>query len=249
MVDREWIVIADAHLGAKPRGLERLLGLVESLDPKTQGLWFLGDLFHIWAGPKKFRTPPVDRLVAALWAFREAGGVSRLVVGNRDAFFKEIGPADPPYQGLPFAVIALDFDTLETAAGLVLAHHGDLVNQTDQAYLRWRGWMRGRWLRLPFALMPKPLAQSIMFRLEAKLQQTNLGFKMSFPQAQWQRFVENIAQTTSPKLLLVGHFHPPQPIETQVGQTLGLVVPGWLETCTYLKVKTDLTYETLVAAP
>ncbi|MDT8447673.1 MAG: hypothetical protein RRB13_12340 [bacterium] len=244
----EWIAIADPHLGARPGDLAAVTQLILSLDPARQELIFLGDLFHIWAGPERFHTDEVKALMATLWAFRERGGSSRLVVGNRDAFFKEVQVGEPPYQGLPFARIAQDFDRIETPQGLLLCTHGDLVNQEDRAYLRWRKVIRSRVFRWAFELMPKAWAKKLMFGLEAKLRESNLNYKMSFPTEQWENWTRQLAAQERPKLVLVGHFHPSEPIDQSIESGHAVVVPGWLEGCRYLKIHADLSYETLAAA-
>jgi len=243
MHSKEWIVVADPHLNGEGGDVEAMIELIEHLDPINQSLLFLGDLFHIWAGPKKFHTPPVEALLAALWGFKEKGGVSHLVGGNRDAFLSPQGGRASKH--LPFEVIALDFDSIDTPEGLILAHHGDLVNQEDEAYLKWRKVMSSWWFRGCFELMPGLVAKKIMFRLEEKLKGTNRSFKVQFPQEQWEQFVQEVAQAQAPRLLLVGHFHPRDVIETTVGSTQALVVPGWLETHQFVIIHRDLSYETL----
>lgn len=243
MSNFEWIAIADPHLGAQPDDLHSMTGLIKQLDPLRQGLLFLGDLFHVWAGPEKFHTDDVKRLMASLWAFRQRGGRARLVVGNRDAFFAEVHPGEQPYQGLPFERIALDFDRIQTSGGLLLASHGDLVNSEDKAYLRWRKWMRSSAFRLAFELMPSTWAQKLMFKLEAQLRETNLDYKISFPEAQWTAWCEQLRRSEQPQLILVGHFHPSDAIITPFEEGTALVAPGWLSGRKYLVIKDDLSFE------
>jgi len=243
MAGKEWIVIADPHLSGEGGDVEAMVDLISQVQPAKQSILFLGDLFHIWAGPQKFHTPPVQRLLVALWTFKEKGGTSHLVVGNRDAFFSPQGSRASVH--LPFDVISPEFDQIDSPAGMILAHHGDLVNQLDEKYLAWRKVMNRWWFRGLFQLMPSLVAQKVMFKVEAKLKGTNRAFKIQFPEEQWRSYVLEIATTMSPALLLVGHFHPEQVIETKAGNTLALVIPGWLENHRFVKISPDLSYETL----
>ena len=240
---KEWIVIADSHLGAGPGDLEPILALILKTPAKERGLIFFGDLFHIWAGPRKFHTLEVSTLMAALTEFQGRGGQVRLVMGNRDALLEETQLGGPGFEGLPFDRIAQENDQIETPSGSILLAHGDLVNQLDQRYLRWRAVYRSAWFRWAFTLLPKKKAQKIMVGLEAKLKGTNLHFKLEFPWPQWEHWLETQVRFWAPRLILVGHFHPEQLIETKLGTTTALVIPDWLNSRCYLWVKEDLSYE------
>ena len=66
MGDKNIIAIADPHLGVTPGDVKEMIRFIGTLDPIDNDLLFLGDLFHIWAGPKKYHTPPVESMLVVL---------------------------------------------------------------------------------------------------------------------------------------------------------------------------------------
>jgi UDP-2,3-diacylglucosamine pyrophosphatase LpxH len=235
------VVITDSHLGAKAGDVDLMIRFIATLEPAQTELLFLGDLFHIWAGPKKFRTELVDRLLEILREFRANGGKCYLVTGNRDVFFQEQAKRQTN-SDLPFDRIAVDGLQLERKGGTLFAVHGDTINSKDFRYLRWRKLIRHWVFRLPFRLIPAPIAKKIMFALEEKLKQTNLEFRREFPDEEWIRFLERTHLSRSPVLVIAGHFHPRQTVVGVYRSTTGLVLPDWCENLFYLEVADNLTY-------
>ncbi len=234
-------LLADGHLGAQAGDIDHFVHWLEGLDPMRTELILLGDFCHIWAGPKKYHTEGVTRLLEALTRFDQAGGRVDLVVGNRDIFF-DFGQ-DYPHQGLPFQEISGDFLTRTIQGKRLLCAHGDLVNRQDEQYLRWRGWVRSKAFRWFFSLLPSFWVKGVMTRLEEKLQQTNQGHRLSFPLEEWQAFLEQARREPGFDLLCIGHFHPESLLETPVGSGMGLVLPDWQSSGQVLKIDEDLNYE------
>ena len=242
MKESRWLyVIAESHLGAREGDLEAMISFLSSLDPEQSEILFLGDLFHIWAGPAKFHTDSVRQLLGFLHDFRSRAGRVYLMTGNRDVFFPEV-PGRRKDWGLPFDRIATEALVLEKAGGKLMAVHGDTVNSRDINYLRWRNMVRSPLFRLPFRLMPARIARKIMFSLESKLKQTNLAFRKDFPEEEWLKFLEHIQLLSSPDLLLCGHFHPETLICNQVEQTTGLILPDWCDSRFYLLIDENLAF-------
>lgn len=238
---RKIYVLADGHLGANSGGLDRLLGFIAGLEPKSSSLVFLGDLFHVWAGPKKYHSPEVTELMQALQAFDQAGGEARLVVGNRDVFFKAGAPYPDP--NLPFVEISPDFLILLQGEKKLLFTHGDLVNSQDVKYLKWRKIVRSKAFRLFFAMLPSSRVKKIMFGVEGELKKTNQAFRLAFPEEEWQSFIAQTYDTHPFDLLMVGHFHPAEPIITPLKGSIAMVLPDWLSRSEILQVNEDCTYE------
>lgn len=242
MTQRKIKVIADSHLGTKPGDEERMIRFIDSVDPSVYSILFLGDLFHIWAGPKRYHTPSVSRVLERISEFRRAGGSTYLVAGNRDVFFREEKNFREKNR-LPFDRIELNFMELEFNGRKLLAFHGDTVNRLDRQYLCWRKLIRSAWFRFIFGLLPSPLVKKIMFSLEEKLKRTNPSFRKAFPEEEWLAFLESVAAEFDPAMVLAGHFHPEAPIVSQVRSLTGIVVPGWCESAKYLEITEDLSYK------
>ncbi len=241
MDNREIIAIADPHLGTKKGDVDHILRFLHSLPPEKTKLLFLGDLFHIWAGPRKYHTEPVQRLMQGLEQFREKGGELFLVTGNRDAFFPG-RPVSANESRLPFDLIAPDFLEITVKSKKLIAFHGDTINSKDKRYLRWRKLIRLRLFQGVFSIIPAGQVKKIMFSLEEKLKQTNMAFRKEFPEEEWLTFIQSIYEKHHPNLVLAGHFHPREPIVTQHQTTTGLIVPDWCENHVYLSIKDDLSY-------
>jgi len=242
MGDKNIIAIADPHLGVTLGDVEEMIRLIETLDPVDNDLLFLGDLFHIWAGPEKYHTPWVESMLAVLKGFRESGGKVYLVVGNRDVFLSG-HPGNKRLKNLPFDNIFPDFGMISLGGQQVMAVHGDTINTLDTRYLRWRRTIRHPLFEKFFDLMPAVWVKKIMFRLEADLKQTNLDYRKSFPVAEWDRFVDQVSADHAPGLLLCGHFHPKDMIIKKAGDMTAIVIPDWFKTGDCLRVTGDLSYE------
>lgn len=240
MSTRRIIAIADPHLGSIEGDVERMVEFIRSIDPTSTQLLFLGDLFHIWAGPRKYHTASVKTLMEELAIFRQKGGISYLIAGNRDVFFPEI--SDPTHtKPFPFSIISGEHCHIQLGKHRIVAVHGDTVNSKDLQYLKWRKLIRHWLFRGIFHLIPAFGVKRIMVSLERKLKGTNMAFRKSFPEEEWCRFLEEIHQRLSPDLLLAGHFHPETPIVTELKDLKGVVVPAWNPTGEYLEIDTDLT--------
>lgn len=242
MINKNLVVIADPHLGVIPGDVEEMGRFIETLDPAVSELVFLGDLFHIWAGPEKYHTPLVSRMLESLRGYRKVGGRVFLVVGNRDAFLSG-HPKNRRLQHLPFDAIFPDFGILKPGSREVMVVHGDTVNQHDVRYLRWRRTIRHPLFERFFDLLPASWVKRIMFRLEANLQQTNMEYRRQFPVVEWDCFVDRAAAEHGVDLLLCGHFHPKELIIKTSGNTTAIVVPDWIREGAYLRVDADLSYE------
>lgn len=240
--DRTIIAVADPHLESIPDDVAYMVRFVNSLDPAAHVLVFLGDLFHTWTASPSYHSGPQQELMDSLGRFRSQGGAVYLTVGNRDLFFKD-AVAGSDANGLPFDVISRESIRLDTANGLVLALHGDTVNRDDSAYLRWRRFVRSAAVEKLFRFIPVETGKKIISALEKKIKTTNQRFRIDFPHDNWSRFVSDHSRDGKPNLLLVGHFHPEQPIITQDGDTTAIVVPSWHPARAYLEIDTRLGFQ------
>lgn len=242
------IVIADPHLGSVEGDVQQMVDFIRSIDTHSTQLLFLGDLFHIWAGPQKYHTTKVMTLMKELSSFRKRGGVSYLIAGNRDVFLPEItNPAHT--HPFPFSFISGEYCFIELAGSKIVAAHGDTINSKDLQYLKWRKVVRSWWFRAFFNLIPAFWVKKIMISLERKLKGTNMAFRKVFPDEEWQHFLKMIDQTFNPDLLIAGHFHPKDPIITNMKNFKGVVVPAWNPGGRYLEISTDLALSFKSIAP
>ncbi|MDH5561389.1 MAG: metallophosphoesterase [Deltaproteobacteria bacterium] len=237
MKKQRLIVIADSHLGTREGDLKRMLAFIETIDPKEDELLFLGDLFHIWAAPLGYHTDQVSLLLSGLMDFKQSGGRVHLVMGNRDVFFTDKDENED--SRLPFTTIRRDFLEFRIKDKKILFIHGDTVNSLDTQYLKWRKTVRSRWFKAAFSCVPSFYVKKIMFSLEDKLKNTNLEFRKKFPQEEWQKYLLMVKEKYQADFLLIGHFHPKEPILTELPGIRGIVVPDWHDNQNYYLIDQD----------
>jgi UDP-2,3-diacylglucosamine hydrolase len=195
-------IIADSHLGG-PGGeagplVEQIHGVAEQ---GCERLILLGDIFHIWVAKKRFETPEVRAVMAAVQEARRRGVRVEYVEGNRD-FFVGTGP-----YAACFDRVALEV-SFEAAGCRYLAVHGDGLNDRDTQYRWWRWLSKSLPVRLAMRLVPTRLAQRLVHSTEAKLAQTNFKHKRQVPEAVLRAYGEKRLAEGYDALLL-GHFHEP----------------------------------------
>jgi UDP-2,3-diacylglucosamine pyrophosphatase LpxH len=236
------IVIADPHLESVPNDVEVMAQFIRSLQPAEHAMVFLGDLFHVWTESDKYRTSRQKQLLDQLRTFRVQGGSVFLTVGNRDLFFEDRSFSS--YENsLPFDAISRNSLSFLSKDDIIMAHHGDTVNKNDNAYLLWRRIVRSSLMKFFFSLIPTDKGKKLIYASEKKIKKTNKKFRIFFPEEDWSQFVKEYHQRYAPSLLLVGHFHPSEPIIAEHGSTTGIVVPSWHMTQEYLAIDTQFHYQ------
>lgn len=240
--NREIVAIADPHLESVPDDVERMIQFVGTLKPAEHVLLFLGDLFHVWTASGRYHTARQKQLLDELSAFRSQGGLVFLTAGNRDLFFED-KTFLAPETGLPFDAIGRNFLRFHSGDDVIVAHHGDTVNLSDSAYLRWRKIVRSAWVKSIFNIFTAKRGKQLLYASEKRIKKTNSRFKIYFPEENWRKFVEEHHECCSPRLLLVGHFHPQSPVIAKQGSTTGIVVPSWHMTQAYLTIDAQLRFQ------
>lgn len=244
MDEKKVIVIADAHLGSQDNDVDTMIRFIDSLDPDKNEVVFLGDVFHIWAAPRRYQSKSVKIFLRRLTQFTQKGGRSHLVLGNRDLFFPELVENHKRLH-LPFSTISKEFFEMEFTGKTFLFHHGDTVNTLDQQYLKWRSIVRSLWFRCLIALLPSGKVKKLMKKAELSFKKTNKKFRVDFPEQEWEIFLEEVAEMYQPDYLLIGHFHPKVPIKNVCKGTQGVVISDWMKDRSYLEIDAKLNLNML----
>ncbi len=204
-------IVADSHLGGPggPSGplVEQLLELPER---GCRHLLFLGDVFQVWMGSRRWETPEVRELVPALRQLRDAGLRVDYVEGNRD-FFLNGSPYEELFDHLSTEV------AFEHAGVRYLAVHGDGLNDRDRQYLFWRWISKSAPVRFAVTRLPVRLAHRAMHGTETRLSRTNFKHKRSIPVEAIRRYGER-RLAEGHDVLLLGHFHTEQTIAAKGGE-------------------------------
>ncbi len=204
-------VIADAHLGGPGGDGEELARQLGALRAECCArVLFLGDLFHLWVGARRFETSELRRLLPAIRGLRQRGIRVSYVEGNRDFFL-----AGGDYDDL-FDEIATEV-AFESSGTRYLAVHGDGLDPRDWRYRCWRGLSKNtasRWLALR---LPRGLSNRVARSTERGLAGTNLQHKSRIPDAALKDYAA-ARLSEGHDVLLLGHFHVARRFEVEGGE-------------------------------
>jgi len=193
-------LLADAHLSGPGGPAGPLVRQLEALPAAgCRRLVVMGDLFQAWVGHRRFETPDIAEVVAALRGLRRAGLRIDYVEGNRDFFL-----AGSPYADA-FDAVAAEV-AFEDAGVRYLAVHGDGLVGSDWQYLLWRRLSKSGLSRLLAGRLPAPLARRMVGSTERRLSRTNFRHRRRLPEAAIRRYAER-RLAEGHDVLLLGHFH------------------------------------------
>lgn len=224
-------VVADAHLGGPGGEAAPLVAQLEEVAERgCRHLVLLGDLFQGWVGFRRFETPEIAAVAAALRRLRAAGVRVDYVEGNRD-FFLGRGP----YADCFDAVVQ---EVAFTAGGTrVLAVHGDGLDERDRQYRFWRRASKSALSRLVISNVPRPLARRLVWSTEARLAKTNLEHKRHIPRDALIRYAER-RLADGHDVVLLGHFHEERHWPVRGG--LLWLLPAWFDSRRVVWLPEDL---------
>lgn len=213
-------VVADAHLSGPGGSASPLIHQLEALP--AQGctrLIFLGDLFHVWIGDRRFETKAIREVVAAVRRLRGAGIEVVYIEGNRDFFLGGSCYADA------FDHIAQEVSFVDQGIRY-LAIHGDGLNDRDWRYRFWRWLSKSFASRVLVGRIPGSWARAIVERTEKSLARGNFKHKNEIPEAAIKRYGRRrLAQGHD--VLLMGHFHEQLSYQLPEGEVRLLV--AWFD--------------------
>lgn len=133
--------ISDIHLKSpKERNGEILLRFLRSLqqqpDPSDSVLFLLGDIFDLWIGGHEVFADRYRPIVEDLKKLKQMGFRVVFIEGNHDVHIEQ-------YFGLRLGFeVHVEAQVYDLNGLKVRVEHGDLINQGDRAYLRYRSTIR-----------------------------------------------------------------------------------------------------------
>lgn len=235
--DLAWCA-ADLHLENDDPVLQVFLEWVEEFRRSgAPALVLLGDLFQVWIGLESTQGEEQKRVLDAMALLVRGGKTVVYLPGNRDYFVEEVEPRT----GL---VVAERWD-LDSPAGKVRFEHGDLVNTSDDQYLRWRRFSRTRLTRLLFKALPARAQLALARRLEKRFARTNLSYKAYDPAAELSAWAQKAAEEGIASAVL-GHFHKDEE-RTAAGVRVRLL-PQFRDEGLHLRIAADGSWRLLPAA-
>jgi len=193
-------LIADAHLGGPGGQAAPLVAQLDALAGQgAEHLVVMGDLFQGWVGLRRFETPEVAAVVAALGRLRAAGVRVDYIEGNRDFFLAE-GPYARVFDSVTGEV------AFEAGGVRYLAVHGDGLDRRDWQYQFWRRASKSAPSRFVLARTPRRLARRLVASTERRLARTNRRHKRKVPEPVIRAYAER-RLAEGHDVLLLGHFH------------------------------------------
>jgi UDP-2,3-diacylglucosamine hydrolase len=222
------LIIADSHIGQGSEDATAMSSLVRrAVAHGVEEVIYLGDAFQYLIGMSKFWTSALHEVMGA-WREARRNGVRIVIIeGNRDFFLDE-----------PELAVEIDWSgrryEFSTAESRYRLDHGDLVNRRDFQY-RFRSKIsKSAIARVWARLLPRPVAVTIVRRMEAHLATTNRKFRYAKPIEDLERNAE-LAWRDGIDILFWGHFHTHW--ECREGDRLAMIIPAWLETRTAVMVE------------
>lgn len=210
--------VGDSHLLPDDGSTEAFLRFLETAPVRFERLVLVGDIFDLWIARARLHESHHASVLAALRRARDRGLAVDYAVGNRDYLVESM--PDSPFARV--ATVELPDDSSQAAW---LAEHGDLVNEQDVSYRRWRRFSRSRVVLGLFLALPASVAKPLSLWLERRLRSTNLAYKRRFPHEHAARRASGHFRRHGVRFLVLGHFHQELRIPVEGGEVL--VLPDW----------------------
>lgn len=183
--------------------LRFLHSLLNKERPATH-LFLLGDIFDLWVSNSSVFVHKFQAIVDAIVSLKRAGIEVVYFEGNHDVHVKQYWEAE---LGIPtFA----DFRIYQLAEFKVRMEHGDLINQEDHTYLKYR-----EFIRKPFMESIAPILSgrimdevgNLASKISRRYSSTDRARNQEFLRKMIRNYAENVFKETHFDLLITGHMH------------------------------------------
>lgn len=227
------VVASDLHLVEDDPDLADFCAFLAARAEDCGTLVLLGDLFSVWLGREKYTLPHQRKVLEACSALRARGVAVVLIEGNR-----EFGARC--WEGRAFDVVADELAAGPFAGRRWLFAHGDLVNERDRAYRRWRAVARSWPVQQAFARLPASVGRSAARRIERALAGSNPRGRMRIAEDSLERYARALAGRGFGGGV-IGHFHVEMSLEVETLEPAPfslIVMPDWRSTRRSLRLAT-----------
>lgn len=210
--------LGDAHLRPGDETAGALAEFVAGAAGRLARLVLVGDIFDLWFARPHLHQEHHRRVLDAVAEARARGLAVDYVVGNRDFGLETWAEA-------PFDRVATERLDDPAPAPAWAAEHGDLVNEDDRSYRRFRAIMRSRPVLGAFLGLPAALCHPLTEAMERQGRGMNLDQKQRFPEEHLRRRGARQLAETGARWWVVGHLH----VEARLGCPGGevIVLPAW----------------------
>jgi len=178
-------------------------------------LWLLGDIFDVLVGPFQEWRARCPEIFDSLERLRQENWKILWIQGNHDFYIEELLE--------PMGIEVSDSEVERVICGKkVYLAHGDLVNQEDHKYLKWRAWTRSKSFQRALRWMHKSGGVRAIETLALQMsRRSRKRGSHSDKEKETQRIFRDFAkskQLTGYHLTVLGHSHIEEnPIENELG--------------------------------
>jgi len=190
-----------------------------SLLPPSTGIVFLGDIFELWIGLKRYEDEGHRRFLD--WCRSESA--------KRDVVFTEGNHEF--YLALTRKGCFRSVSRRAVRRGNALFLHGDRINRKDVPYLLLRMGVRNAFTRLLLRLTGRAFGPALTHRVRLSLKTANMVNKKFFPEADMRRLMA-VAGAKGVGHIFIGHFHDERELVSGDGTVRLHALPAFLNTHT-----------------
>ena len=200
--------LSDLHLKSmQERSSQTLLRFLRSLGRKERPathLYLVGDIFDFWVGDHDYYERKFGPLLEAIRDCQRAGIQITYFEGNHDVHVKRYWERrhqipcyiDDKYEALGSKIVRIE--------------HGDLINPTDETYLKYRAFIRRPFMETVAQLIPARLFNEVGDYASRKSRKVS-SVKRRDSEAELRQMIRDHAKRTFAQapfdLIITGHMH------------------------------------------
>lgn len=218
------LFISDLHLcSTRPTINNLFLGFLQTIAPKAEALYILGDFFEYWAGDDDLAQH--STIIAALRHLAAQGTDIYFMHGNRDFLIGEAFAAAAGLQLLP------DPTLLNLYGKRVLLSHGDALCTDDVAYQAFRQQVRSSAWQAQFLQQDLSVRKAQIEALRQRSEQEKSTKQQAIMDVNAEAVTQLLRDFAYPELLIHGHTHRPDHHALQVDghDSVRWVLGDWYE--------------------
>jgi len=234
--------MSDIHIkDVNDRQANSLLQLLSQLEsnPTQHQIFLVGDIFDFWVSNGEALQKAFAPIIDKLRSLREQGSKIFYFEGNHDFHIDVFWTKS---MGIPVFENEAIF---QVGSYKVRIEHGDLINQNDRAYLKYRKSMRRPLVEQALHLIPGRAAKLIGDKFSSLSRHKSMIYSQENKDQIVQMirdYAKKIHQKSDFDLLITGHMHVEDDFvfNTNTGTARSINLGTWLDRPKVLKIDGDL---------
>jgi UDP-2,3-diacylglucosamine pyrophosphatase LpxH len=220
MIKDRTMIIADAHISGVNGNADRFFAMLRELETFHGDIVFLGDIFDLWIGWKRYLRPEHFRFLN--WCAEQkkvrSGG---FIEGNHEFYICR-------HFSTSFSWCSRESYKMNS----MRLEHGDLMNPRDRNYLLFRRLSNHILTSYVFCVLP--WGPTLVHYLKRKLKTTNMAYRKHMPEDEINEYANRIfsmlgesSTSLTTQTIVFGHFHTGRHWSHPSGNDL-ISLPAWL---------------------